>query len=51
MTSLASDTMAELADKMILTLQFCTSGGVGGEEDVGRWKWSANKMGYWAWTG
>jgi len=33
MTSLASDTIMELADEMTLTAKFCTSGGVGGEED------------------
>ena len=33
MTSLANDTVAELADKTILTSKFWTSGGVGGEED------------------
>ena len=32
-TSLANDTVAELADETILTSKFCTSGGVGGEED------------------
>jgi len=32
-TSLASDTVAELADETIPTSRFCTSSGVGGEED------------------
>jgi len=51
-TSLANDTVAELADETILMSKFCTSGRVRGkEDDVGRWKWSRNKMGYRAWTG
>jgi len=32
-TSLASDTIMELADKTILMSKFCTSSRVGGEED------------------
>jgi len=33
-TSLANDTIAELADETILTSKFCMSGGVGGEVEV-----------------
>jgi len=36
MTSLTSDTVAVLADEIILTSKFCTSGGVRGKENDAR---------------
>jgi len=46
MTSLASDTIAELADEMIFTSKFCMSSRVRGEEaDVGGVEVEWDKMG------
>jgi len=46
MTSLASDTIAELADEMIFTSKFCMSSRVRGEEaDVGGWRWNGKQDG------